>query len=67
MRRLLCTMAMILVTHADGALAQIDVARLAEAYKAYDMTRNEGKGYSETADSGTLGWGEGAVLQVTVP
>ena len=64
MRRSLCTAAMILVTHAERlALAQIDVAKLAEAYKAYDMTRNEGKGHSESADSGTLGWGEGAVIQ----
>lgn len=47
----------------SGALAQVDVAKLAEAYKAYDMTRNEGKGFSESADSGTLGWGEGAVIQ----
>jgi len=54
---------MILVANASGALAQIDVAELAEAYKAYDMTRNEGKGFSESVDSGTLGWGEGAVIQ----
>ena len=54
---------MILVTSASGAPAQIDVAKLAEAYKAYDMTLNEGKGHSESADSGILGWGEGAVIQ----
>ena len=63
MRRSLYTAAMILVVNPGGSLAQIDVAQLAEAYKAYDMTRNEGKGYSESADSGTLGWGEGAVIQ----
>ena len=63
MRRLLCATAMILITHANGALAQIDVARLAAAYKAFDMGRNEGKGHSESVDSGKLGWGEGAVLQ----
>jgi hypothetical protein len=34
--------AIILAASAGGALAQIDVAGLAEAYKAYDMTRNEG-------------------------
>jgi len=63
MGRSLYTAAMILVLSSSGLLAQIDVAQLAEAYKAYDLTRNAGKGYSESADSGTLGWGEGAVIQ----
>jgi len=43
--------------------AQIEMAPLIDAYKAFDLTRNEGKGYSESADSGTLGWGEGSVIQ----
>ena len=63
MRPSLYIAAMILVTNASGALAQIDLDKLSEAYKAYDATRNDGKGYSESADSGTLGWGEGAVIQ----
>ena len=63
MRPTLCTVAMILAASAESVLAQIDVAQLAEAYKAYDLTLNEGKGHSESADSGTLGWGEGSVIQ----
>ena len=63
MRRSLYIAAMIVVASPGGALAQIDAAKLAEAYKAYDMARNDGKGYSESADSGTLGWGEGGVIQ----
>ena len=63
MRRGLYTLAVMVITNAGGALAQIDVAKLAEAYKTYDLARNEGKGYSESADSGTLGWNEGAVIQ----
>ena len=63
MRRLLCIAAMLLVASPGGALAELDAAKLAQAYKAYDLARNEGKGYSESADSGTLGWGEGFVIQ----
>ncbi len=44
------------------AYAQLDVAKLAEAYKAYDMARNEGKGSSESPNSSTLGWGEGSII-----
>ena len=63
MRRMVCTAAVILVASVRSALAEIDVAKLADAYKAYDRARNEGKGFSESADSGTLGWGEGAVIE----
>lgn len=63
MKRVLCIASIVLVTSANSASAQFDVPKLAEAYKAYDLTRNEGKGFSESADSGTLGWGEGAVIQ----
>jgi hypothetical protein len=63
MKRSLVTVAIMLAVHPIVALAQIDVVRLADAYKAYDMSRNGGKGYSESADSGALGWGEGAVMQ----
>jgi hypothetical protein len=54
---------LILVAGPGTSLAQFDAAKPAEGYKAYDMTRNEGNGFSESADSGTLGWGEGAVIQ----
>jgi hypothetical protein len=60
---MVCTAAVILVASVRNAPAEIDVAKLAEAHKAYDRTRNEGKGFSESADSGTLGWGEGAVIE----
>ena len=45
------------------AFAQLDQDKLVQAYKAFDSERNEGKGFSESADSGSLGWGEGGVLQ----
>ncbi len=46
-----------------GATAQLDVAALNEAYKAYDLERNEGIGHSDKPDSGSLGWGEGSIIQ----
>ena len=45
------------------AYAQLDVAKLAKAYKDFDTARNEGKGFSENPDSSTLGWGEGSIIQ----
>ena len=60
---MLYSAAVILAASAGSALAEIDVAKLVEAYKAYDRTRNEGRGFSESADSGTLGWSEGAVIE----
>ena len=59
--RELCILALLLGTMAC-ACAQLDVARLAEAHKAYDAARNEGKGNSESPDSGSLGWGEGGII-----
>ena len=47
---------------AASAGAELDVDALAKAYKAYDQTRRDGKGYSENPDSGNLGWGEGSVI-----
>jgi len=58
----LCIAAMILGVMTASAWAQLDVAKLAEAYKAYDMARNEGKGSSENPDSSSLGWGEGGII-----
>ena len=63
MKRAFCAAAIILFVNADPAPGQIDVAKLNEAYKAHDMARNEGKGDSESADSGKLGWAEGSVIQ----
>ena len=63
MKRAFCAAAIILFANADSVPGQIDVAKLNEAYKAHDMARNEGKGSSESADSGALGWGEGSVIQ----
>ncbi len=45
------------------AFAQLDVAALDAAYRQYDMQRDGGLGKSTSADSGTLGWGEGPILQ----
>ena len=53
----------IILMGAVAGWAQIDVAALNEAYKAFDLERNGGLGYSDRPDSGSLGWGEGAILQ----
>ncbi len=54
---------MVMIFMAMPIAAQLDVAAINEAYKAYDMTRNEGLGQSLSPDSGTLGWGEGSIIQ----
>lgn len=61
MRTLLTAAAMVAVWPGICA-AQLDVDALAEAYKQHDLERNEGKGHSESPNSGTLGWGEGSIL-----
>jgi len=48
---------------AGTARAQLDTAKLAEAHKASDMARNEGKGHSDKANSASLGWGAGDIIQ----
>lgn len=53
----------IILMCAVAGCAQLDVEALNEAYKAYDLERNGGMGYSDNPDSGTLGWGEGAIIQ----
>ena len=63
MKSAFCFCLIALFYPAAFAFGQLDQAKLVEAYKAFDLERNEGKGHSESADSGTLGWGEGAVLQ----
>ncbi len=58
-----CIALVVLSLSAAVASAQPDVAALNEAYKAFDMERNEGLGHSTSPDSGTLGWGEGSIIQ----
>ena len=48
---------------ATFAWAQLDVAALNDAYKKLDERRNDGLGHSKSSDSGTLGWGEGSIIQ----
>ncbi len=43
--------------------AQLDVSALANAYREYDLGRNEGLGSSDNPNSGALGWGEGAIVE----
>ena len=50
MKQALFISAVILFVSPDGAMAQVDVAKLAETYKSYDMTRNDGKGHSDSVD-----------------
>ena len=47
----------------SAAHAQLDVDALADAYRAFDLERNDGLGHSAKPDSGSLGWGEGAIMQ----
>jgi hypothetical protein len=44
------------------AIADLDVMKLVEVYKTFDMARRDGMGYSDNADSSTLGWGEGGII-----
>ena len=41
----------------------LDKAKLTADYQAADAASKEGKGLSESADSGTLGWGEASYLR----
>lgn len=54
---------LILLLIAAPAFAQLDVAALSDAYKQADAKFNDGLGHSTKPDSGTLGWGEGPILQ----
>jgi hypothetical protein len=53
----------VLAATSGEAWAQLDVRQLAEAYRQFDAARNEGRGYSDSPDSSTLGWGESYILQ----
>jgi hypothetical protein len=62
MMRMMISYVAALLVCASLCGAQLDVDALAEAYKAYDLERNEGMGRSDNANSGALGWGEGPIL-----
>lgn len=61
MRELLMTPLLLGMT-AAVVVGDLDVAAVSDAYKAHDLARRDGKGFSESADSSTLGWGEGAII-----
>jgi hypothetical protein len=61
MRQLLIT-GLVLGVATVGLAQELDVAKLAEAYKDFDMARRGGMGYSDSPDSGSLGWGEGGII-----
>ena len=41
---------------AEAAQPELDTDSLVASYKAYDESKNEGRGASDRADSGSLGW-----------
>ncbi|MHB8996057.1 MAG: hypothetical protein ACYC63_12495 [Armatimonadota bacterium] len=51
------------VTLTGLAQAQLDRTKLAEEYKRADAGYREGKGWSDSADSSTLGWSESSYLR----
>lgn len=55
--------AAVMLVAASLAYAQLDQAKLAEAYKQWDLIKNGGQGLSASPDSGTLGWGEAGYLR----
>ena len=46
--------------------AGFDPETLAKQFVGYDVSRNAGKGYSESASSATLAWGESYLLNAYV-
>lgn len=59
----LAPIAVIAMLLAGACEAQLDRAAIVEAYKQWDLSKNDGKGASENADSGSLGWGEAGYLR----
>lgn len=60
----ICMLLVCLLLVVPWAVAQpLDKAALAEEFKAADAATNDGKGLSDKADSGSLGWGEAPVLR----
>lgn len=43
--------------------AQLDTATLPEAFRTYDLARNQGLGYADATDSAVLAWQEGGILE----
>lgn len=62
MERLLLGLAAVILLAASATYAQLDRAKLADAYKQADAEYRDGKGWSESPDSGTLGWSESSYL-----
>ncbi|MBU0610050.1 MAG: hypothetical protein KKI08_19350, partial [Armatimonadetes bacterium] len=54
---------MALLLTSVACAAPLDKAKLVADYKAADAAYKDGKGLSESADSGTLGWGEASYLR----
>ena len=46
----------------EAACAELDVDEYVEKYRASDLKRNDGTGYSTYTNSSSLGWGESAIL-----
>jgi len=59
----LCLLTILALIGVTTVHAQLDKAKLAEEYKAWDLSRNGGLGASEATDSGTLGWSESSYLR----
>lgn len=53
----------IMLVLAVPAAAQLDRDKIVADYRVADLKTNEGRGYSESKDSGTLGWGEAGFLR----
>ncbi|MEI6463799.1 MAG: hypothetical protein WCQ89_03690, partial [Verrucomicrobiota bacterium] len=53
----------LLLTAVHGFAAPLDLAPLATEYRAAEAASKQGWGESDSKDSGTLGWGEGALLR----
>ncbi|NPV47188.1 MAG: hypothetical protein HPY69_09535 [Armatimonadetes bacterium] len=60
---LLMPMLVLAVVLGVPAGAQLDRERLVAAFRDWDAGQKEGRGLSESADSGTLGWGEASYLR----
>lgn len=61
--RLLSMLVLLMMAVAPLMAQTLDVAKLAEEFKAWDQSKFEGKGRSDSKDSGDLAWGEAAYLR----
>lgn len=62
MSRPICVL-LIAALNCMPAFAQLDTATLSEAYRAYDLDRNQGLVCAEATDSAVLAWQEGGILK----